>query len=283
MSAVTRILVGTDLSVGSQAAVDRAVQLAATHGAALCIIHVRPLAVESSPSDASKDERVRQRLADLAASLNERAGIDATACVETGSPADVINAYAKANASSLVVVGSRADATISGLGSTASKVVRTPTCPVLTVRAAGSRQYERIVLATDMREGADRATSFALTLFPSAHHHLLYALDPCADGDSSTENVPTDQLSAGRQRLYMRARAELRNLAKRLSAMALHPLIADVAEDVPARAVLVYAADLPADCVVVGHHAGAPDPGYILGSLAQHVIYSSICDVLVVP
>jgi len=56
-----------------------------------------------------------------------------------------------------------------------------------------------------------------------------------------------------------------------------------VAEDVPARAVLVYAADLPADCVVVGRHAGEPDPDFILGSLAQHVIYSSICDVLVVP
>lgn len=283
MSAVSSILVGTDLSPGSRAAVDRAVQLAATHGAALSVVHVRPISVAGSVPESLMDQRIRQRLTDLAASLTERAGIEATAYVEMGAPADMINALAKANASSLVVVGSRADATISGLGSTASKVVRTPACPVLTVRAAGSRQYERVVLATDLLEGAARATSFALALFPSAHHHLLYALDPGGDSDALTEDVPTDQLSARHQRRYLRAKTELRDLAKRLSAMTLHPLIADVAEDVPARAVLVYAADLPADCVVVGHHAGEPDPEFILGSLAQHVIYSSICDVLVVP
>ena len=283
MSAINRILVGTDLSAGSRAAVERAVQLAATHGAALRVVHAIPVAAGSSTPDSSKDERIRKRLTALASSLTERAGIDVAAHVETGAPADVINAQATASASSLVVVGSRADATISGLGSTAAKVVRTPPCPVLTVRAAGSRQYERIVLATDMREGAARATSFALALFPSAHHHLLHALDPCSDSDLSTEDLPDDELGARQQQRYRQAKTKLRSLARRLSAMTLYPLVADVAEDVPARAVLVYAADLPADCVVVGHHAGEPDPDLILGSLAQHVIYSSICDVLVVP
>ena len=283
MSDVRTIVVGTDFSAASKAAEERASQLAATHGAALRIVHARPLAVEGSQPDSSRDDRLRQRLNALAASLSERTGIEATARLGEGSPADVINANARADGASLVVVGSRADATISGLGSTAAKVVRTPACPVLTVRSSGSHGYRRIVLATDMREGAARAATFALTLFPSAHHHLLHALDPAAGGDASSEDVPADQLSADHRRRYRHAKTELKKLAERLSSMTLHPVVADVAEDVPARAVLVYAANLAADCVVVGHHAGQPDPELILGSLAQHVIYSSISDVLVVP
>ena len=87
----------------------------------------------------------------------------------------------------------------------------------------------------------------------------------------------------GRWPRYGHAKTELKKLAERLSSMTLHPVLAEVAEDMDARAVLVYAANLAADCVMVGHHAGEPDPEVILGSPAQHVIHSSIGDVLVVP
>jgi nucleotide-binding universal stress UspA family protein len=291
MSAVRSILVGTDFSAAAHAAVDRAVRLAATHGAAVVLIHAldgdaRPPALPApDPAErslgAATAERIRRHLAGMAKSLADQTGLDVAAHVEAGPAARVIHAYAQANGSSLVVVASRADATITGLGSTAAKVVRAPTCPVLTVRPAGSGSYERVMLATDLREGAARAASFALELFPSARHHLLYALAPASDA-AWEESTPAE-LSALQQGRYEAARASLRELARQLSATTLHPVVADVAEDVPARAVLVYAADLPADCVVVGHHAGPPDPELVLGSLAQHIIYSSICDVLVVP
>ncbi len=294
MSAVSSILVGTDFSPASGAAVGRAVQLAATHGAALVLVHaidpdrhaaLQSLETESPVADAStaRDERIRRRLRDLAGSIAAQAGIDVTVHVESGSPAHVINAQAHAREHSLIVVGSRADATISGLGSTAAKVVRAPTRPVLTVRAAGPDAYARVVVATDLRAGAARAASLALDLFPSARHHLLYALDPTSDSEAAIQELAPDELRARHQRRYEAAKAGLRDLADRLSATILHPLVADVAEDVPARAILVYVANLPADCVVVGHHAGEPDRELILGSLAQHVIYSSISDVLVVP
>jgi len=292
MCAVRRILVGTDFSAASRAAVERAAQLAATHGAALSLVHAidraathaAPRSLDSADpvADASREERIRQRLATLAASLADRAHVDVAVHVESGAPARVIDAAARASGSSLVVVGSRADATISGLGSTAAKVVRAPSCPVLAVRAAGPGAYERIVVATDLREGAARAAAFALELFPSAHHRLLHALAPAPGVETSMEEE-SDELRARQQRRYEAAKARLQDLARQLSGTSVHPVEADVAEDVPARAVLVYAADLPADCVVIGHHAGQPDPELILGSLAQHVIYSSLCDVLVVP
>jgi nucleotide-binding universal stress UspA family protein len=293
MSAILEILVGTDFSATAGIAVQRGLRLAAMHGAALRLVHARhdagSSAARQSPAsadpaaDASDEERCRQRLANLAAALVDQAGIDVTIHVESGPPARVINAQAKEIGCSLVVVGSRADATIAGLGSTAADVVRAPTCPVLTVRASGSGSYERVVVATDLGEGAARAASFALQLFPSARHHLLHALDRPSPVELPMQDPTPEELGQLQQKRYRAAKAGLRALARQLSARTLHPVVTDVAEDVPGRAVLVYAADLPADCVVVGHHAGAPDPELILGSLAQHVIYSSICDVLVVP
>ena len=59
--------------------------------------------------------------------------------------------------------------------------------------------------------------------------------------------------------------------------------ICGVADDVPARAILVGAANLAADCVVVGHHGQGTATESYLGSMAQHVIYAALSDVLVVP
>ena len=291
MFRIHRISAGTDFSKASETAVVRALHLAATHGATLSLVH----AVDAAARDASLEareqgkvddravERARERLGQLAAALAAQSGVDVRWHCEVGAPAGVIRAHAQADGTSLIVVASRADATISGLGSTAAKVVRSPACPVLTVRAAGSGSYARIATATDLREGAERAALFALLLFPSARHFLLHALDPKLVGDFALDPPAADELRRQQQRRYDDARRRLSDMAARLSTRALHPIVADIAEDVPARAVLAYAAELPGDCVVVGHHAGAPDPELILGSLAQHVIYSSICDVLLVP
>jgi len=55
----------------------------------------------------------------------------------------------------------------------------------------------------------------------------------------------SDEVRARQQRRYEAARARLQEIARQLSKTSVHPVAGDVAEDVPARAVLVYAADLP--------------------------------------
>ena len=137
-----------------------------------------------------------------------------------GSPAKVIEAYVKDDGSSLVVIGSRAESALSGLGSTALKVVRKPACPVLMVRVAEDKPDETVLSAVDLRAGSVRAASLAVAM---------------------------------------------------------------VADDVPARAILVGATHLAADCVVVGHHGLGTATDSHLGSMAQHVICAALADVLVVP
>jgi len=292
MKAIRSVVAATDFSPASDAAVRRAVQLAATHGATLCLLHAFDVGALHSlkgvfdaqrlTTDPPPDVRMQKRLADRAESLAKQTGLEVALHFDLGPPAKVIEAYVGAHGDSLVVIGSRAEPTLSGLGSTALKVVRRPACPILIVRAAEDRPYGTILSAVDLREGSVRAASQAVDLFPAAHHHLLYALD------SATGVGAVDGLGGAARRLLLeslhaQAQLNLQQLAQRLSAVAQNPVAAVVADDVPARAILVGAANLRADCIVVGHHGQGAATDSFLGSMAQHVIYAALGDVLVVP
>ncbi|MDO9094010.1 MAG: universal stress protein [Rubrivivax sp.] len=292
MTTIRSVVAATDFSPASDAAVRRASHLAATHGAALCLVHAFDVGVWHSLKnvfDAQRltvepppDVRMQQRLTDCAASLAASTGREVGVHFGLGPPAKVIEAYVNAHGSSLVVIGSRAEPTVSGLGSTALKVVRKPACPVLIVRVAEDRPYETVLSAVDLRAGSVRAASLAVALFPSAHHHLLYALD-AESGSAAWDNLGREPLRLLQASLYSQAEHDLQQLAQSLSAATRHPLSATVADDVPARAILVGAANLAADCVVVGHHGLGTATESHLGSMAQHVIYAALADVLVVP
>ncbi|HUG25265.1 universal stress protein [Piscinibacter sp.] len=293
MANIRNIVVATDFSEASDAAVERAVQLAVVHGAALCLLHAiddtaRP-APESAPdaqpgaSAQPPDDQLRQRLAAIAASLAGQVPVEVTIHCEAGPPATVIAAYVRTHDCSLVVAGSRADPALSGLGSTASQVVQMPACPTLIVRATERRPYATILSAVDLRDGSLRAAALAIDLFAQAHHHLLYALDPVLPDSPESGAQADEHLQSEYDSLRSQADLDLRQLAQRLSRLTVHPVKAIVADDVPARAILVSAATLRADCVVVGHHGDEAATDKSLGSMAQHVIHSALSDVLVVP
>jgi nucleotide-binding universal stress UspA family protein len=293
MASIRTVVVATDFSRTSVAAVERGAHLAVQLGARLCLLHAldekgAPApgstrgGAPQAPAVAPAEQEARQALAENAAALARRLSVEVTTHCEAGSPAAVIQAWVKASPGALVVVGSRADLDLEGLGSTASDVVRMPAAPTLVVRALESHPYGTVLCAVDLRAGSVRAASLAVEVFPQAHHHLLYALDPVLPGDE-----PEDA-AADRQRLAdydaKKAKVDLacRRLALQLSASTAHPVHAIVAEDVPERAILVAAAELGADCVVVGHHGEGPATNSALGSMAEHVVHSAISDVLVV-
>ena len=294
MASISHIVVATDFSKASVAAVERAGQLAVIHGAALCLLHALdegarterksvPDARRQAARPAPAEPPLQQRLADAAAALARQLSVEVTTHCEAGPAPRVIAAYARAHAGSLVVVGSRADPELTGLGSTASRVVRMPVAPTLIVRATQRRPYRTILSAVDLREGSLRAVSLAVDLFSQAHHHLLYVLDSELPTPPSASEQAEEQLRSEYASLRTQADLDLRALAQHLSARAAHRVRAVVADDVPARAILVAAANLGADCVVVGHHGRGPATDRALGSMAQHVIHSALSDVLVVP
>ena len=144
---IRRILVPTDFSPASDAALAQARELAAALGASLRLAHVFEEPFVASAMGADGQMFLPAEMRSLAVSgaegrLKERleATIDTSlgheAVVLTGPVAGTIVDYAQGHAVDLIVMGTHGRSGVAHLllGSVAEKVVRTAPCPVLTVR-----------------------------------------------------------------------------------------------------------------------------------------------------
>jgi nucleotide-binding universal stress UspA family protein len=140
------LLVAHDFSADSDAALDRAIDLAKALGADLHVVHVfhppvellSPYEIPLPPSLIDEVQAAaRRHLEDVAAKAGE-AGAPVRAHVRDGSPAEQIESLAREIGADLIVMGTRG---LTGLphvllGSVAERTVRIASCPVLTVKAA---------------------------------------------------------------------------------------------------------------------------------------------------
>lgn len=147
MAGFHRILVPTDFSEVSAAAVQCASEVAAAFDASLTLVHVAEDLVQESVTagagaawseapQARAEEEAQVRLDALCASP-EFQGRRVDCALLVGSPVPRILEFAQAHAFDLIVMGTHGRRTIARmlLGSVAESVVRTSPCPVLTVRA----------------------------------------------------------------------------------------------------------------------------------------------------
>ena len=146
----THILVPTDFSDPSDAALEYARALAARFGASLHLLHVVEPASVPGPLDADVFsgesgltqeklfEDAKARLAHRAASAGS-SGLRVSTEIIVGRSARSIVDYAKARGMHLIVMGTHGRSGMAHLlmGSVAEKVVRNAPCPVLTVRSLG--------------------------------------------------------------------------------------------------------------------------------------------------
>jgi len=162
MTAIKRLLVPTDFSAASSAAVRYAIDLATDLGATIHMLHVieeweltarhlEALCVELPGLRERVIEEAADRLRTMAAGLGTALPIVTE--VREGRPADVIVDVLRANAFDLIVMGTRGRTGVSHavLGSVAERVLRTAPCPVLTVRTGSSSAGEGTALAAESR------------------------------------------------------------------------------------------------------------------------------------
>jgi len=151
MFAPKRILVPTDFSSGSRAALDHAADLAERFGATVVALHVwQPPALMRGDDAIAIDGEPYQTLANMArkrasaemdaflAPLIEHEGLWFRRQVAMGDPADTILEVADDGNFDLIVMGTHGRSGIRRmiLGSVSEKVSRRATCPVLTIREA---------------------------------------------------------------------------------------------------------------------------------------------------
>ena len=146
-----RILVPTDFSPPSAAALGLAKALAAQFGASIHLVHVLqdPYATTAFATEAYgyvpsglKESWQREAQIQLDALLppEEQAQFRVVTNVIFGKPAAAIVEYEREHAMNLIVMGTHGRGVVAHLllGSVAERVVRTAECPVLTVRGTAA-------------------------------------------------------------------------------------------------------------------------------------------------
>lgn len=282
------ILFPTDGSDGAGIGLDHALDIAAGHGATLHVLNVADTTRDSVTRIRGEIvdtlEREGQRIVREAAERARERGVETVTEVVQGEPSETIVGYAEARGVDLVVVPTRGRSGLRRvlLGSTAERVVRRATVPVLTIRPDDDLRltypYRNVLVPTDGSDSAREALSVGVDVANAdgATLHVLSVVDTASLGVDVRTDVQTEQLEAGANETVSRALefAEESGVESVTGAVEAGASVH--------RTILSYVDEHDVDLVVVGSHGRTGLDRYLLGSVTQKLLRAAPVPVLVV-
>jgi len=292
--------VGTD--AGSEEVLRQAARVASTFGARLGVAHVLPpgfpeQAVSPHAAGAATDDIVdeRRRRAHLRELVGASTGLASDAwdeLVDRGDPAQVLIDRAKRYPADLVVVGTHDRRGVERLllGSVAEKVVRGAPCPVLVIRAPlpieDGEAHPKLLAACDLEATTQQVLSWSKAMskrfaepIVAAHAVRMTMSDVAMVATAMFSGaVPTQPDAATAQGIHEVATGAL---GAELTAAAVDAEV-EVLDGPPAESIIARAKQIRAGLVVVGTHGKKGLTRLALGSVAEAVVKSAPCNVLVV-
>lgn len=279
-----RILAATDFSNRSEQAVRRAALLAKQHGAGLALIHVvdddrpaRLVEIEHQAAALLVDERARALRDD---------GIETSTMISDGAPPQALLAAAAETGTDLIAIGAHRRHLLKDvfLGTTAERIIRQSTVPVLMVNTEPALPYRHMLIAVDLSDASELAVKAAIRLGFDRHMavSVLYLFEAHAAGLMIRSATPMTEI-----RKYMNQEAEaagaaLRAFLKKTGVASIHPVAQPAAGPV-AESICTTARELDADLIVVGTQGKTGMSRVMLGSVAEGVLRQADRDVLAVP
>jgi nucleotide-binding universal stress UspA family protein len=291
MSDVQKIRVATDFSEHADKAVGRAALLAKRlKPVSAFLVHsleshrvraIRSLLPVLASMQKHQQEETEQELAGLADRLQEETGIHFTVRLHEGDAAEsVLDGVA---ADELIVLGSRGVSSLRTLaiGSTAERVVGRCRGSVLVVKKPAVTEYQKVLVAVDLSDGALDCLRLARQLAPNAELEIVHALPPLSERFGFFRGLADDDLAAYSQALRTESVEKMHDLLKAggLSAEGVRLVI----EHGYAGHLIREQADaVGADLVVIGRHDENTPHGWLIGRVTSHVLGECAADVLVV-
>lgn len=276
------ILVATDLSARSDRAIQRALQIAGSHGARLCVAHVvddeLPAKIAERQQDVARD-MLRELIAGMPAARGRKVDVE----VVFGEHFSTIIDLAEKTAADLVVIGKHREDVLLDLfrGSTGERVMRFGMRPVLVAKQPPSIPYAHVLAAVDFSPPSQKALEFALRLVPDGEFQLVHAVDIPFHG-VVFEGRSFDELAKKHQQKFDRMfREQLAEFVDRISKPA-RSYSTIFRDGRPEEVILSTIMDTRPQLVVVGTHGRSGIGRALLGSVAERVIARSPADVLAV-
>jgi nucleotide-binding universal stress UspA family protein len=153
---------------------------------------------------------------------------------------------------------------------------------VLVVKASPRGPYERVLIAVDYSPPSRLALRQALRLAPGAEAHVLHVFEPWALEIMQRTGTDPEKIAVARNDLL---NEEFDRLQEFLSGACtegqnFHTMVID--DPHPGNRINQYAETIGADLVAIGCIGASNLRSILLGSVAEHVLRESTCDVLAV-
>jgi nucleotide-binding universal stress UspA family protein len=294
---ITRILLATDFSHCAERALSYALAIASSWNAELHVLHVLEVLSGMNseyPVNHMYVEQLRKEAAHDMIEIEKRAtqsGLSIRIATEIGIPSQRIEALAAQTGVSLIVMGTHGRTGLEHVlvGSTAERVVRTASCPVLTAKVRGDAssqptapadgiRFQRLLIPVDFSASSLEALEYGVQLARHAGSALtiLHVLEPVAYGLDFTLG---SSLEWRTQKAYVEGRLEiLRALCTSNGIRAEHVLKAGI----PADSIRDYADRQQPDLVIMGTHGRRGISRLLSGSVAETMLRLAPCPVLTV-
>ena len=290
-AACALIVIATDFSPHARHAAERAAGLAREVGARVSLMHVLPgpalaqlrgwLGSETALERGLKDDAGRS-LHEQAAQLHAATGAEVEPLLAEGSVLEAVLREAEARDARLLIVGLRGAGFMrrAALGTTAERLMRRTTRPVLVVRQAPHEHYRRAMVALDFSPGSLATLKLARWLAPKAMLTLTTVFELPYEGRLRMAGVGDESIAGYRERCRAEATQRLHELAAQAG---LRP--GDwqpcVVEGDASFKLVEMEQMLDCDLVAVGKHGSSMLTDLLLGSVTQHVLAEGQADVLV--
>lgn len=273
------ILAVSDFTAHSEHALERAALLARQHQIALRLIHLA-----EGPNTFLFDPIAR--LGQRARQLGRRYEISVHALEASASLDEVL---AEACVSTLLVMGPLLQRSWKRFhrGTTLDQAVHGSLSPLLVVKQAPVKPYERVLVAIDLSPRSKPLIDFACRFSTPTVLKLFHAIDTIEDAKLRSVNVSRETIQANRFGSRQQARDRLVQLVGTLDVTPPvsqgHLLAVDVGNGDPAYSTALHQQATQAELVVVGKRRSSSLAQFLTGSVAQRLTKWADSDVLVAP
>jgi nucleotide-binding universal stress UspA family protein len=290
--AYDKILLPTNGQAATEGAMLRALNLARGLGARVHALYV----ADTGPSSGALTDAARDSLHDALDSRGQEAtleaqnradeiGVELSREIREGNPTDEILACADEQNADLVVMAARSRSSYQHLGGTTRRVLSRVELPVVTVPFGETvtlpgdwtTMYDRIVVATDGSDAAERAAELALGVAEryGADLRIVYVVDTDTYNLQDAPRSIVGILKEGGENAVetIAEKARDRNV----------PVTSSILRGIPEDAVLQYVAGSGGDLVALGVAGRKGEDRRYLGSTTARVLRRSTVPILTSP
>lgn len=285
-----KILIATDFSKHGNWALERAILLAKHANASLNVMHVmtspvmggfmHPSIKEINPDYLIEQKQIKEKLNKL---LMKNPYKKCSITLSSGRPIDEIINFSQQNNMDLIVMGSHGHYYINDyvLGTIPASIIRQSTMPVLLIKKSSSKDYKKILIATDFSTTSKRAIEFACKCFPNAKFRLIHVVDVYYRQFFNPIDLEDSVINpkAAEAKILIKKFDDFTKSLKLPEVDFEQKIIAGY----PADAIVAQINKFKANLVVFGTQGKAALHYLLMGSVAKRILQLSPVDMLAVP